>query len=138
MKACDITLDTHIQKMCLIADVTTEIFKFKNGSVGNFVKCIRHEDVLENLFNLIYLFTCLFVCLLSRPKAHRWAYSIARHLSSIHQYFQKTSLLKPWCRFLPNFTYSIYRSGKGIMAFFFVSIGQEVWLLWQLTVAYGN
>ena len=33
MKAYYITLDTHIRK---IADVTFEIFKFKNRSVGNF------------------------------------------------------------------------------------------------------
>ena len=47
------------------------------------------------------------------PKAHRWAYSIGRHPSSVRrrrpsirgQYFQTTSPLKPWSRFLPYFTY---------------------------------
>ena len=46
----------------------------------------------------------------SGPKAHRWAYSIVRHPSSSsirRQYFQTTSPLKPWSRFLPYFTYSI-------------------------------
>ena len=38
MKAYCITSDTRIRKMRLIADATAEIFKFKNRSVGNFVK----------------------------------------------------------------------------------------------------
>ena len=43
--------------------------------------------------------------LLEEPKGHSWAYSIARHLSSINIF--KRHLL--WSRFLPNFTYGIYR-----------------------------
>ena len=39
-------------------------------------------------------------------KAHSWTYSKGRHQSSFHQHFQRTSPLKPWSKFLPNFTYS--------------------------------
>ena len=62
------------------------------------------------------------------PKAHRWAYSIAvvRPSSSVvvrrrRQRFQTTFPLKPWSRFLPYFTYSIYRQGERIILFFFLS-----------------
>ena len=54
-------------------------------------------------------------------------------LSVICQHFQTTSPLKPWIRFLPNFTFSIYRPGKRIFVFFFQS--DKNWLLWQLIVA---
>ena len=40
MKAYYITSDTHIRKIGLIVDDTAEILKFKNCSVGNFVKYI--------------------------------------------------------------------------------------------------
>ena len=45
-----------------------------------------------------------------------------------------TSPLKPCSRFLPNFTYSIYNPEERIIMFF-VPIGSELWLLWQLIVA---
>ena len=48
-------------------------------------------------------------------KAHKWAYSIGRHPSSVRQHFQTTSPLKPRSRFLPNFTYSINRPGERII-----------------------
>ena len=49
MKAYYITTDTHIRKMCLIADVITDIFKFKNRSVGNFVKCILDRILFSHI-----------------------------------------------------------------------------------------
>ena len=64
----------------------------------------------------------------SEPKAHIWAYSIGRHPSSVRpssvlvfrrQHFQTTSPLKPWSRFSPYFTYSIYRQGERIILLFF-------------------
>ena len=45
---------------------------------------------------------CLFISS-SEPKAHRWAYP-----SSVRQHFQTNSPPKPWSRFFPYFTYSIY------------------------------
>ena len=70
----------------------------------------------------------------SEAKAHRWAYSIGRHPSSVRpsvrpsvvrpfvrQHFQTTSPLKPWSRFFPYFTYSIYRWGERIIVLFFQS-----------------
>ena len=51
-------------------------------------------------------------------KAHKWAYSIGRHPSSIRQRFQMTSPLKPWSQLLPNLIYSIYRPGEWINMFF--------------------
>ena len=67
--------------------------------------------------------SCFDVLLFSshEPKAHRWTYSIGRHPSSgvcLRTTFQTISPLKPWGRFLPNFTYSIYRPGKRIIVFF--------------------
>ena len=76
------------------------------GSVYSFL--IVHPSVCPS----IYPFSS------PEPKAHRWAYSIARHPSSVRQRFQMTSPLKPWSRSLQNFTYSIYRQWERIMAFF--------------------
>ena len=99
----------------------------------------------EHYFNRLPYFTALenhpFLSS-PEPKAHRWAYSIGRHPSSVvrrpsvvvRQHFQTTSPLKPWSRFLPNFTYSIYRPGKRILMFF-VPIGKALWLLWKLIVS---
>ena len=63
------------------------------------------------------------------PSAHRWAYLKYSQASIIWQHFQTTFPLKPWSRFLPNFTYSIYRPGERISVFF-VPTGKELWLLW--------
>ena len=53
-------------------------------------------------------------------KAHCWAYSIGRHSLSlvVCQLFQTTSPLKPWSRFFPYFTYSIYMQRERIIVFF--------------------
>ena len=54
------------------------------------------------------------------PTVYMWAYNIGRHPSSVRpsvQHFQTTSPLKPWSRFLPNFTYNIYRPGERIIVF---------------------
>ena len=68
---------------------------------------------------------CAELFSLPEPKAHRWAYSVGSHLSSLRpslrQHFQTTSFLKPCSRFLPNFTYSIYRPGEGIWSVLFQS-----------------
>ena len=40
------------KKIRLIADVTAEIFKFKNSSVGNVVKCIASVETLRT-FKLV-------------------------------------------------------------------------------------
>ena len=57
------------------------------------------------------------------PKAHRRAYSIGSHSSSVRrrrrQHLRTTSPLKPWSRFLPYFTYSIYKQGERIILFVF-------------------
>ena len=63
-----------------------------------------------------------FLAHLSR-RLCRWAYSIVRHPSSVvgvvrPSTFQTPSPSKPRSRFLPNFSYSIYRPGKRIMAFY--------------------
>ena len=41
------------------------------------------------------------------------------------QHFQTTSPLKPWSRFLPYFTDSIYRQGEPILLFFVVFLSQS-------------
>ena len=67
------------------------------------LKCVFYKSVLKmtqvsHCCPLGYLFSS------PESKAHRWAYSIGRHLSSFRrQHFQTTSL-KPWSWFLPNFT----------------------------------
>ena len=47
MKSYNITSDTYIGKVHLIADVTAEIFKFKNCSVVNFIKYINQESAVR-------------------------------------------------------------------------------------------
>ena len=82
--------------------------------------------------------SCLFFSLFfisPKLKAHRWADSIGRHPSSapsfVHpslsvcrrrQHLQMTSPLKPLSRFLPYFTYRIYRQEERI-SLFFIPIG---------------
>ena len=69
---------------------------------------------------------CHATALISSPerKAHRWAYSIYRHPASVRrpsvvrQHFQTTYPLKPWGRFFPYSTYSIYRKRERKVVFF--------------------
>ena len=73
------------------------------------------------------------------PKAHRWAYSIGRHPSSVRRpssvnIFKRHLLWNLQGSLLPNFIYSIYRQGEPIILFF-IQIASELWLLWQLKVS---
>ena len=78
------------------------------------------------LSNNRLLFYCFIIirCIIFNspgPKAHRRAYSVGRHPSSVvvvGKHFQTTSPLKPWSRFLPYFTYSIYRQRERIKLLF--------------------
>ena len=67
-------------------------------------------------FNSVFLFYFIFSS--PEPKAHRWAYSIGRHPSFVRPSSSTTSPLKPWSRFLQNFTHSIYRPGERKVVFF--------------------
>ena len=59
-------------------------------------------------------------------------------LSSVFcQHFQTTSPLKSRSRLFSYFAYSFDRSMKQIIVFF-VPVGQELWLLWQLIVSMGK
>ena len=96
------------------------------------IYCYLIADFLQNFYRNVpcvvlyqtYLFSSL------EPKDHRWAYSIGRHpssvrpsssSSSVRQHFQRTSQ-KPWSRFLPYFTYGIYRQAERKILFFFCPI----------------
>ena len=65
---------------------------------------------------------------LPEPKAHRWAYSIGRHPSSVRHQSSSVKIVKRdllWSHeadLSPNFTYCIYRPGEQIIVFS-VSIG---------------
>ena len=69
------------------------------------------------------------------PKAHRWAYSIGRHPSVVRpSTFSNDISSEAQNPIRTKFQYSIYRPGEQIIVFF-VPIGLELWLLWQLIVA---
>ena len=57
MIAYYITSDTNKRKLRLIAVVNAEIFKFKNRSVGNFVKYIYVNLLQEPCVEPIYVFS---------------------------------------------------------------------------------
>ena len=93
---------------------------------------ISYKSCMLGFWNSIYGFLMEKICdpyffSSPEPKAHRWDDSIGRHPSSIRpfvfvcrrQHFQTTSPLKPWSRFLLNFTYSIYRPEERIIVFLF-------------------
>ena len=66
-----------------------------------------------------YLY-CLFSS--PEPKARKWAYRKARHpCPSPSSAFSNDISLKPWSRFLPNVTYSIYRQEERKILFLFQS-----------------
>ena len=109
-----ITSNTHVRKMRLIADVIAEIFKFKNCSVGNCVKCISSEAYLHyrltneakleatklchvihcvyikwfslHIFFFFFFLLFSFLAHLSR-RLTRWAYILDKKIETLHTFF---------------------------------------------------
>ena len=76
---------------------------FSTPLMNSSLKSVSSSALLSRMFlqmsyccRLLYLLTPFFISS-PEPKTHRWAYSIARHPSSVRrQHFQTTFPLKPW------------------------------------------
>ena len=80
----------------LVAKPRRQVFS-PRGSYG----FILFAQVCQNILDHYHKFVCFFSS--PEPKAYRLAYSMARHPSFSHDIS-----LKPWSRFLPNFTWHLY------------------------------
>ena len=101
---------------------------------------------MHTSYSLLLCVMCVIVSL--EPKAHRWAYSIGRHPSSVRpssvvNIFKRLLL---WSREADSFHIPHIASidgeggrvaggGGGRIIMFFVPIGQELWLLCKLIVS---
>ena len=95
--------------------------------------CYATADILTKFLQQCFLLAHLSRRLIGELLVYKGIRRPSVRPSVVRQHFQTTSPLKPRSRFFSYFTYSIYRSVERIIAFF-VPVGKELWLLWQLIV----